>query len=234
MPTSARTRSLLTWLPATILLVVIGLVVLATFAVQGSWWAEEKPSASADQKASDGSSVLTDAGFDYVNVEGIVRVRIGDGALPAEELGMGANAEKSAEFRGPVRAVIAGGEDVYVVDDVGGLTAVTRNGELASVTLMFDSPGTWSDAVEQVQSLAPTFGWDENQITQPRRAARGIQPERHRRDLHRGGRSLAGRGTGDCDPVVRPRQRHDPCGADLRARRLRFSEPTTGLEPVTP
>ena len=125
VPISARTRSLLTWLPATILLVVIGLVVLATFAVQGSWWAEEKPAASADQKASDGSSILTDAGFDYVNVEGIVRVRIGEGALPAEELGMGANAEKSAEFRGPVRAVVAGGEDVYVVDDVGGLTAVT-------------------------------------------------------------------------------------------------------------
>ncbi len=165
MPTSARTRSLLTWLPATILLVVIGLVVLGTFAVQGSWWAEEKPAASADQKASDGSSILTDAGFDYANVEGIVRVRIGDGALPAEELGMGANAEKSAEFRGPVRAVIAGGDDVYVVDDVGGLTAVTQNGALASVTLLFDSPGTWSDAVEQVQSLAPTFGWDESQIT---------------------------------------------------------------------
>jgi hypothetical protein len=165
VPTSARTRALLTWLPATILLVVIGLVVLGTFAVQGSWWAEEKPSASAAQKASDGSSILTDAGFDYVNVEGIVRVRIGEGALPAEELGMGADAEKSAEFRGPVRAVIAGGEDVYVVDDVGGLTAVSRNGELASVTLMFDSPGNWSDSVEQVQSLAPTFGWDEAQIS---------------------------------------------------------------------
>jgi hypothetical protein len=68
-------------------------------------------------------------------------VRIGEGTLLAEELGMGANAEKSAEFRRPVRAVIAGGEDVYVVD-IGGLTAVSRNGELASVTLMFDSPGS--------------------------------------------------------------------------------------------
>ncbi len=191
---------------------------LATFAVQGSWWAEEKPSASADQKASDGSSILTDAGFDYVNVEGIVRVRIGEGALPAEELGMGANAEKSAEFRGPVRAVVAGGEDVYVVDDVGGLTAVSRNGELASVTLMFDSPGTWSDSVEQVQALAPTFGWDESPDHQPRRAARGVQPERHRRYLHRGRRSVAGRRPGDRDPDVRPRQRHNPGGADLRTR----------------
>jgi hypothetical protein len=164
VPISTRTRSLLTWLPATILVVVIGLVVLATFAVQGSWWAEENPAASSDQKASDGSSTLTDAGFDYVNVEGIVRVRIGEGALPAEQLGMGADTEKSAEFRRPVRAIVAGGDDVYVVDDIAGLTAVTESGELASVVLAFDNPGTWTDAVNRVRSLAPTYGWDQAQI----------------------------------------------------------------------
>jgi hypothetical protein len=164
VPISARTRSLLTWLPATILLVVIGLIVLGTFAVQGSWWAEEQPAASSDQKASDGSSMLTDAGFDYVNVEGVVRVRIGEGALSAEQLGMGANSEKSAEFRRPVRAVMAGGDDVYVVDDIAALTAVTESGELASATIRFDSPGTWTDAVNQVSGLAPTFGWDQTQI----------------------------------------------------------------------
>lgn len=161
---SARTRSLLTWLPATILVVVIGLVITATFAVQGSWWAEEEPTASADQKASDGSSMLTDAGFDYANVEGIVRVRIGEGALPVDELGLAADTEKSAEFRRPVRVIVAGRDDVYVVDDIAGLTAVTQSGELASVTLTFDNPGTWSDAVDRVRGLASTFGWDQNQI----------------------------------------------------------------------
>jgi hypothetical protein len=164
VPLSSRKRSLLTWLPAAILVVVIGLVVLTTFAVQESWWAEESPAASADQKASDGSSMLTDAGFDYVNVEGIVRVRIGDGSLPADELGMGADDEKSAEFRRPVRAVIAGGDDVYVLDDIASLTAVTRAGELASVSLTYDNPGAWPDAVDRVRSLAPTFGWDAAQI----------------------------------------------------------------------
>jgi hypothetical protein len=147
-----------------ILVVVIGLVVLTTFAVQESWWAEESPAASADQKASDGSSMLTDAGFDYVNVEGIVRVRIGDGSLPADALGMGADDEKSAEFRRPVRAVIAGGDDVYVLDDVASLTAVTRAGELASVSLTYDNPGAWPDALDRVRGLAPTFGWDNAQI----------------------------------------------------------------------
>ena len=164
MPLTPRTRSLLTWLPATLLIVIIGLIVVATFAVQGSWWAEEDPAASGDQKAPDGSSMLTDAGFDYVNVEGIARVRVGEGALPADQLGIGDDAEKSAEFRGPVRVVVAGREDVYVVDDVAALTAVTQAGELASVTLAFDNPGTWSDAVARVRSLAPTYGWDEGTI----------------------------------------------------------------------
>jgi hypothetical protein len=161
---SPRSRTLLTWLPAIAGVVVIGLIVLVTFAVQGSWWAEDRPDASADQKASDGSSMLTDAGFDYVNVEGIVRVRIGEGGLPADELGMGADAEKSAEFRRPVRAVIAGRDDVYVVDDIASLTAVSQENQLASVTLTFDNPGTWSDAVDRVASLAPTYGWDESEI----------------------------------------------------------------------
>lgn len=164
MPISARTRSLLSWLPATILVVVIGLIVLVTFAVQGSWWAEERPVASADQKASDGSSMLTDAGFDYVNVEGVVRVRIGEGSLPADELGMAADTEKIAEFRRPVRALVAGGDEVYVVDDVAALTAVTTAGELASVTLAFDAAGTWSDAVNRLRALAPTFSWEAAEI----------------------------------------------------------------------
>lgn len=145
-------------------MVAIGLIVLATFAVQGSWWAQDRPAASSDQKASDGSSMLTDAGFDYVNVEGILRVRIGDGALPADELGLPDDGEKAAEFRRPVRAVVAGGEDVYVVDDIAALSAVTLEGGLSSLTLTFDSPGTWADAVDKVQELAPTFEWDQAQI----------------------------------------------------------------------
>jgi hypothetical protein len=164
VPLSARTRSLLTWLPATVLVVVIGVIIVVTLAVQGSWWGQEDPDASGDQKASDGSTMLTDAGFDYANVEGIVRVRIGEGALPADELGLPDDGEKSAEFRRPVRAVMAGGDDVYVVDDIGTLTAVTQNGELATVTLGFDTPGTWADAVGRGSGLAARFGWDQAQI----------------------------------------------------------------------
>ena len=115
--------------------------------------------------------MLTDAGFDYANVEGIVRVRIGEGALPADELGLAADTEKSAEFRRPVRVIVAGRDDVYVVDDIAGLTAVTQNGELASVTLAFDNPGTWSDAVDRVRGLASTFGWDQNADRRPRRSS---------------------------------------------------------------
>ena len=164
MALKPRTRSLPTWLPAAALVVIIGAIVLITFAVQGSWWAEESPDASADQKASDGSSMLTDAGFDYVNVEGTARVRIGEGSLPAEELGLAADAEKTAEFRRPVRVIVAEGDEVYVVEDVGGLTAVSRAGELASVTVAFDSPGTWTDEVDHLRGLGSTYEWDAASI----------------------------------------------------------------------
>ncbi|MET0862430.1 MAG: hypothetical protein ABW091_15540 [Microbacterium sp.] len=164
MPASTRSRSLLTWLPAIILVVVIGAIVFVTFAVQNSWWAEESPAASADQKASDGSTMLTDAGFDYATVEGIVRVRIGDGGLPAAQLGLGADEEKSAEFRRPLRVVVAGGDDVFVVDDVASLTARAADGRLTALSVTYDVPGTWAEGVARVRGLASTYGWDATQI----------------------------------------------------------------------
>nr|WP_218853117.1 hypothetical protein [Microbacterium immunditiarum] len=146
------------------MLLVIAGVVFGTVAVQNSWWAEDAPEASADQKASDGSTMLTDAGFDYANVEGIVRVRIGDSGLSARELGLPEDGEKTAEFRRPVRAVIAGRDDVYVVDDIATLTARSEDDRLASVTLRFDVVSTWSDGVDLLRRHAEKLGWDPAQL----------------------------------------------------------------------
>lgn len=164
MAVSPRTRPLLSWLPAAIALLVIAGVVVAALAIQGSWWLRENPVASADQRATDGSSMLTDAGFDYVNVEGVVRVRVGAGGLPAAELGMPADGERTAQFRRPVRAVIAAGDDVFVLDDVLGLTATSAGDALTSVSLVPDASGSWSGAVAYLRSLAPEFGWDAAQL----------------------------------------------------------------------
>jgi hypothetical protein len=161
---SARTRSLLTWLPATILAVVIGGVVIASLAIQESWWTEENPPASADQKAADGSSMLTDAGFDYVNVEGVVRVRVGEGGLTATQIGLPADGEKSAEFRRPVRALIAAGDEVHVLDDIASLTAVAEDDRLVSLTLTPDVVRGWAGALDYLRALAPGFGWDASQL----------------------------------------------------------------------
>lgn len=164
MAISARTRTLLTWLPASILAVVIGVVVIASLAIQESWWTQENPSASADQKAPDGSTMLTDAGFDYVNVEGVVRVRLGEGGLSATELGLPADGEKSAEFRRPVRAVVAAGDDVHVLDDIAALAAVAERDRVVSVTLSPDVVRGWTGALEYLRALAPEFGWDASQL----------------------------------------------------------------------
>lgn len=143
---------------------VIAGVVVAALAIQGSWWAEEAPSASEDQKASDGSSMLTDAGFDYVNVEGVLRVRVDESALPARELGLPDDGMKSAEFRRPVRTVIAAGDEVYVIDDISGLTVTAADGRLASVALSPDVVRGWSGAVGYLRALGAEFGWDAAQL----------------------------------------------------------------------
>jgi len=161
---SARTRTLLTWLPATILAIIIAGIVLASVAMERSWWTQEDPPASADQKASDGSSMLTDAGFDYVNVEGVVRVRVGEGGLSAAELGLPEDGEKTAEFRRPVRALVAAGDEVHVLDDISGLTAVAEDGRLVAVSLRPDVVSGWSGAIGYLRALAPDFGWDAAQL----------------------------------------------------------------------
>lgn len=164
MPLSSRTRTLLTWLPATVLVLIIAGVVVASLAIQGSWWAQERPAASDDQRASDGSTMLTDTGFDYVNVSGTFKARIGEGAVPAAGLGMPADGEKSADFRRPVRAVIAAGDELYVLDDISGLTATTADGELSSITFVPDVTNNWTGALDYLRALAPDLGWDAAQL----------------------------------------------------------------------
>jgi hypothetical protein len=147
-----------------VLVVIIAGAVIASFAIQESWWTQEQPAASADQKASDGSTMLTDAGFDYANVEGVVRVRVGEGGLSAQELGLPADGEKSADFRRPVRAAIAAGDEVFVLDDIASLSATAQGGRLVAVTLRPDVVSGWSGAVGYLQGLAPEFGWDASQL----------------------------------------------------------------------
>ena len=146
------------------LVLIIAGVVIASLAIQGSWWTQDRPAASDDQRASDGSSMLTDTGFDYVNVSGTFKVRIGEGGLSAAELGMPADGEKSAEFRRPVRAVVAAGDELYVLDDISGLTATSADGELASITFVPDVTSNWSGALNYLRALAPDLGWDAAQL----------------------------------------------------------------------
>ena len=164
MTRTRRHAQLLSWLPAAILLVVIGGVVFTTIAVQNSWWAQDDPVASSDQRASDGSSKLSDAGLDYVNVEGVLRVRLGDGALPTTRIGLARDEEKTGEFRRPVKAVIAAGDEVYVVNEVESMHAVAKGGRLSSLTLGVGQALPWSSAVGTVQGLASEFGWNQDEI----------------------------------------------------------------------
>lgn len=164
VPSSPRSRDLLSWLPAAILLVVIAGVVFATIAVQNSWWTDERPVASDDQRASDGGSRFSDAGLDYVNVDGVLRVRVGEGSLPAAESGLGDDEQKTATMRRPVRAIVAVGADTFVVREVEWLQATAQHAELRSVALSTGRPLPWADAVALVRASAAEYGWDAADI----------------------------------------------------------------------
>jgi hypothetical protein len=154
----------MSWLPAAILVLIIVGVVFTTVAVQNSWWAEDDPVASSDQKATDGSSKLSDAGLDYVNVEGTLRVRLGEGALPVTQIGLSEDEEKNGQFRRPVRAVVAIGDKVYVVDDVESMKAVAQDGRLTSLSVGVGQALPLADSIATVQGLAADFGWDADAI----------------------------------------------------------------------
>jgi hypothetical protein len=159
-----RSRTVLSWLPATIVVLLIGGIVFTTIAVENSWWTEERPVASADQRAPDGGSRFSDAGLDYVNVDGVLRVRVGEGSLPAADVGLGDDEQKTATLRRPVRAIVAVGEETFVLRDIEWVEATAAAGALRSVALSTGVPLPWTDALAIVRGSAAEYGWDPADI----------------------------------------------------------------------
>lgn len=160
MKVSTRTRALLSWLPATALVLIIGAIVLGSFAMQQSWWVQPDRAPSDDQRATDGGSLFSDAGLDYVNVDGTLRVRLGDGGLPASQLGLSADGDRDATLRRPVRAVVATGDEVRTLYGIENLRVATAADGVTELVLSPAPPGDWIDARALLAQLAPDWGWD--------------------------------------------------------------------------
>jgi len=141
----------------------VGLIAVAVFCTLGfvnSWWVEKTP-ASSDQRASDGSSVFTQAGIDYFTKQGVLRVSMGAERPRAAELGLPASGTKHVDLLVPVKVTVTGTETVGV-DIVGSLDVVTSHGRISAIELPFDSD--YHGVIQQVQELGPRMGWSAADI----------------------------------------------------------------------
>lgn len=162
----AKRRALLSWVPTVLIAVICAAVVVGAIAVQNSWWAETAPRASTDQRASDGMSLFDSNGVDFFTREGVVRVRIGDEALPATDLGLEADGAKTIEPLVPVLLVVLTGEGAITLELVRAFTVTSADDEIVSIDVSPESNGTWTSASSQLAGLAPTWGWTPEQLQQ--------------------------------------------------------------------
>lgn len=152
-------RKLLSWIPITIVaLLCVGFVVAAV-AMQNSWWIDADRPASADQEAADGMSIFTGAGIDYIGRQGLMKIRVTEDALPADELGLPADGSERFEPIVPVTAIILGGDGVFSMDLVRSFTVTTTDGRVDSIELSRVSDGAWLTVFPYLNSVAERWGF---------------------------------------------------------------------------
>ena len=161
-----RRRALRSWIPISIVAAICVAIVVAVIVVQNSWWNDANARPSDDQQASDGMSLLTPAGVDYLTRDGVVRVKLRADALSAAELGLEPNDSQVFEPIVPIRAVVLGADGAFTVELVKSFTITTVDDRVEAVELVQDGKGMWLSIYPQLERIAPSWGWTEEQLDQ--------------------------------------------------------------------
>lgn len=160
----ARRKALLSWIPTAVLTVVIAGVIFGVFAVQNSWWVRTDTAPSADQQATDGTSMFGQGGVDYLTRSGTLRVSLRDTALPASDLALDAEGERRIETLVPVDAVLLAPEGAFGMRLIDAFTITTREDRVVALTLEPDASGGWQRILATLTEMAPAWGWTSAQI----------------------------------------------------------------------
>lgn len=155
---------MLSWVPISIVaLLCVGFVVAAV-AMQNSWWIDTERPASADQEASDGMSIFSGAGVDYIGREGLMKIRVTEDALSAAELGLPAEGTETFEPIVPVTALVLGGDGVFSLDLVRSFAITTSGGRVESIELSRVSNGAWLSVFPHLASVAEGWGFTDADV----------------------------------------------------------------------
>ena len=161
-----RRRVLRSWIPISIVALLCVAFVVAVFAVQSSWWADEDPTPATDQVAPDGMSVFSGPGVDFLTRDGALRVKVRADSLPADELGLESEGTQTIEPIVPVRGVVLGADGAFMVDLVRSFTITTANNRVEAIKLVQDGRGMWLSVYPQLERIAPAWGWTKEQLAQ--------------------------------------------------------------------
>ena len=161
---SRRDRFVRHWLAPLALVVVAGLVatVLAVFA--NSWWVDRDRPPSSDQRASDGSSLFTGPGVDYVSATGILLVRVGDESLPAAELGLDDDGERTVDPEIPLQVRILGDDGAFVLESADLVRVTTEDGRVARVETEPWGAANFRELIALLESRAENVGWTADDL----------------------------------------------------------------------
>lgn len=152
------------WLAPLVLLVVVAGIAGVMISLQNSWWADPQRAPSAQQRASDGSTLFTPGGTEYAAATGIVVIRVGEGSLPVSELGLDADGERRFDPETPVQLRILAPEGALVLDLMDAVIVTTEGGAVSRVTVTPWGATTFRDFTTLLQSRAETVGWSADDI----------------------------------------------------------------------
>jgi hypothetical protein len=144
------------------LVVLILTAVVMSLGFSNSWWVQKHPAPSSDQVAADGSSAFTQAGIDYFTRVGTLSVTMTPTRPDSTALGLPRNGTKHLDLLVPV-TLLAHGDAVLRIKDVGSLDVITSGGRISAVEL--PTEGSLASSMAHVRELAPIAGWSETAVS---------------------------------------------------------------------
>lgn len=147
------------WLAPLVLVAAIAAIAIATVSVQNSWWVDRDRPPSADQRAEDGSTIFTGAGRDYAIASGFVVIRVGDGALEADALGLDADGETTMDADVPLQVRVLAPDGVLVLEQVDTVHITTEDGAISRLELAPWGAVSYREFIATLESRAENVGW---------------------------------------------------------------------------
>lgn len=161
---SRRDRFVRYWLAPLALVVAAGVVAAALVVFANSWWVDRDRAPTSDQRAPDGSSLFTGPGVDYLSATGVVIIRVGDESLPAAELGLDDDGERTIDPDIPLQVRLLGDTGAFVLESAELVRVTTDGGRVTRVETRPWGAANFRELIALLESRAENVGWTAHDL----------------------------------------------------------------------